>query len=330
MFKRLGKTNIAVSPLGLGCWAIGGPFKFGGLEDGWGQVDDNESLRAIRRAMDVGINFFDTSDAYGAGRSEEVLGKAIRGRRQDAVVATKFGFPYHEGLKEVYDRYDMTPSYIREACEMSLRRLGTEYIDLYQIHPGLLSDEELRSAIDALDGLKQAGKIRAYGWSTGDPNRAERFAERSDGSSIQHTLNVFAEAKELVDVCERHGMSSIANTPLAMGLLSGKFSAATKLPPTDVRGSGHEWVTYFKEGKPDAALLSKLDAVREILGSDGRSLVQGALGWIWGRSGSVIPIPGFKTRMQVEDLAKAMIYGPLSPGRMDEIDRLLGSVETGA
>ncbi|MFD0587396.1 aldo/keto reductase [Paenibacillus sp. GCM10027627] len=323
VMKKLGKSDIEVSPLGLGCWAIGGLFTLDGIPDGWGEVNDEESIRAIHAAIDRGITFFDTADAYGTGHSEAILGKAVKNRRDQVVIATKFGYTNNELTKEVFGRHDVSPEYIRYACERSLRHLGTDYIDLYQIHAGGLSGEEMDSAIGTLNELQQEGLIRSYGWSTWDPERAESFAKRSKAVAIQHTLNVLRNEEQMVSVCERYGLSSINNSPLAMGLLSGKFNQNSKLPDSDVRGSSHEWVTYFKDGKPSPEYLEKLNAVKELLGSDGRTLVQGALAWIWGRSNAAIPIPGFKTTKQVEELADAISFGPLSKSQMDEIEKLL-------
>lgn len=323
MNKPLGKTNIEVSPLGLGCWAIGGQFTLDGIPDGWGEVNDRESIEAIRAAIGMGINFFDTADAYGVGHSEEVLGQAVKERRSEVVIATKFGYTNNESTKEVYGRHDVSPAYIRQACERSLRRLGTDYIDLYQIHVGGISQEEMNSAIETLNRLREEGMIRSYGWSTWDAARAEQFALQSEGAAIQHPLNVLRDDGEMISVCERYGLTSINNSPLAMGLLSGKFNPDSKLPDTDVRGSRHEWVTYFKEGKPVPQFLNKLEAAREILTSDNRTLVQGALAWLWGRSSAAIPIPGFKTRKQVEELAGAIALGPLSQEQMGEIEDIL-------
>lgn len=330
MKKRLGRTNIEVSPLGFGCWAIGGPFQLDGLPDGWGEVDDNESVRAIERALELGVNFFDTADVYGTGHSEEVLGRALRGRRHEAVIATKFGFTYDAESRNVYTRIDVSPNGIAAACEASLRRLGTDYIDLYQIHPGGIPEDCLDSVIYSLEQLKQQGWIRAYGWSTEDAAAAEQFAERSTAAALQHPLNVLKGRSPMVEVCERHGLSSINNAPLAMGLLSGKFGRASQLSADDVRGSRHEWVLYFKDGRPKTEYLDMLDAVREVLTSGGRTLVQGALAWIWGRSGCTIPIPGLKTTAQVEEAAKAMEFGPLTPEQMAEIDGILQKMTAGA
>lgn len=323
MEKKSIGSSLRVSPLGFGGWAIGGPFWLDGLPDGWGDIHDAESIRAIETALERGINFIDTADAYGTGHSEEIIGQALRGRRQDAVVATKFGFTYDAASRKVFTKIDVSPGYIRSACQASLRRLATDYIDLYQIHPGEFSVEQLDAAIDALERLKQEGLIREYGWSTANTACAEQFARRSSGAAIQHPFNVLSNDSAMVELCERHGLSSINNSPLAMGLLSGKFTASSNLPAEDVRGSNHEWVLYFKDGKPKAEYLAKLDAVREILTSGGRSLVQGALAWIWGESACTIPIPGLKNVKQVEEAAEAISYGPLTPEQMNEIELIL-------
>ncbi|WP_308443018.1 aldo/keto reductase [Xylanibacillus composti] len=323
--KRLGNSEIEVSPLGFGCWAIGGPFWLDGMPDGWGEVDDRESERAIERALERGIQFFDTADVYGTGHSEEMIGKALRGRRHEAVIATKFGFTYDADTRNVYSRTDISASYIRSACEASLRRLGTEYIDLYQLHAGDIPFSQIDAVIDALERLKQQGWIRAYGWSTTNAAAAEMFAKRSSCVSIQHPFNVLIGNSDMIDLCERNQLTSINNAPLAMGLLSGKFHMASRLPIDDVRGSKHEWVLYFKDGRPKAEYVEALDAVREILTSGNRSLVQGALAWIWGKHDCTLPIPGMKSVKQVDEAAEAISAGPLTPEQIKEIDEILHS-----
>jgi aryl-alcohol dehydrogenase-like predicted oxidoreductase len=327
--RRLGHTDIEVSGVGFGCWPIGGPFFLDGYPDGWGDVDDNESIRAIERALANGVNFFDTADVYGTGHSEEILGRALKGRRHEAVIATKFGFTYDETSRNVYTKIDVSPNYINEACERSLRRLGTDYIDLYQIHPGVVPRERLDSMIYSLEQLRKKGWIRAYGWSTEDAEAAELFARRSFAAAFQHPLNVVSDSP-MVEVCERHGLASINNAPLAMGLLSGKFNRSSQLASDDVRGSGQSWVRWFKDGKPVPEYLDALDAIRDVLTSGGRTLVQGALAWIWGRSANTIPIPGIKTAAQAEEAAKAMAFGPLTPEQMAEIDGILRNLEVQA
>jgi aryl-alcohol dehydrogenase-like predicted oxidoreductase len=142
--------------------------------------------------------------------------------------------------------------------------------------------------------------------------------------AIQHVLNVLEDSPELIALCENHELASVNRAPLAMGLLSGKFDADTRLPRSDVRGSGATWLTAFDaDGRPRSEFLDALDAIRDLLTSGGRTLVQGALAWIWARSGRTIPIPGFKTLAQVEDSAGALAHGPLGQDAMLEIDGLL-------
>jgi aryl-alcohol dehydrogenase-like predicted oxidoreductase len=328
MERTLGGSGIPVSALGLGCWAVGGPFWLGdGKADGWGEVDDEESVRAIRRALDLGVRFFDTADVYGAGHSEIVLGRALAGHRSEVVISTKFGHTFDPATK-VADGTNASPAYVRAACEASLRRLGCDYIDLYHLHIWSLPRQQAEETAGALEDLRRAGLIGAYGWSTDDLDCARLFAAQPGCTAIQHNLNVFDDAPELILLCEQNDLASINRTPLAMGLLTGKFDASARLPRDDVRGSGHDWVPYFDDGRPRTELLERLAAVREILTSGGRTLAQGALAWIWARSDVTIPIPGFKTVAQVEQNAGAMDRGPLTLGQMHEIETLLGRAQS--
>jgi aryl-alcohol dehydrogenase-like predicted oxidoreductase len=306
----------------MGCWAIGGPFLMDGLPDGWGEVDDAESLRAIQCGIELGVTFFDTADVYGTGHSEHILGQAIKGQRDKVIIATKFGYTYDEAQRAITGT-NVAPEYIRKACEASLRRLQTDHIDLYQLHVGDVPLEQTGDIWTMLDQLKKEGLIRAYGWSTGDSESARLFAIQSNGATLQHAANILLDASEIFAICEEHNLASINNSPLAMGLLSGKFDASTQLPTSDVRGSGHTWVNYFTDGQPRQEFLEKLTAVQEVLRSGGRTLVQGALAWLWARSEQTIPIPGFKSVQQVEENARALQFGPLRADQVQEIETLL-------
>ena len=326
MERRLGRSGIAVSGLGLGCWAIGGPFWSGSTALGWGEVDDEESKRAIRAALEQGVRFFDTADVYGAGRSERVLGEALGSDRNDVVVATKFGNVFDEESKQVTGS-DASPEYVKRACEASLKRLNTDFIDLYQLHIGDLSFDEARAVRDALEELVAEGKIRSYGWSTNDADRARFFADGRSCTACQHEMNVLNDAPDVVGVCDALDLASINRGPLAMGLLSGKYGPDTKPADDDVRGKNSpEWMQYFENGKPSRAWLDRLQAVREVLTFDGRSLAQGALGWLWARSEQCVPIPGFRTVDQVEENAGAMRFGALTQAQRRQIAQILQSV----
>jgi aryl-alcohol dehydrogenase-like predicted oxidoreductase len=322
--RRLGRSGIQVSAMGLGCWAIGGPFWAGDDAVGWGEVDDNESIRAIHRALDLGVSFFDTADVYGTGHSERVLGRALTDHRDQVVIATKFGNTFDETTRQITGS-DASPEYIRQACEASLQRLNTDYIDLYQFHLNDYDPNQAGAVRDVLEELVTEGKICQYGWSTDFPERARVFAKGPNCTTAQHQMNVLDDAKPMIALCEQLDLASINRGPLAMGLLTGKYRADSKLASDDVRGDkSPAWMKYFKDGRPNPEWLKKLDEIREILTSGGRTLAQGALAWIWARSERTIPIPGFRTVAQVEENTAAMQFGPLSAEQMREIDTLLG------
>ncbi len=321
--RKLGRSNIEISALGMGCWAIGGPFWSGETALGWGEVDDDESIRAVHRAMELGITFFDTADVYGAGHSERVLARALAGQRARVVIATKFNSVFDESTRQVTGA-DSSPEGIRKACEDSLRRLETDYIDLYQFHDNGFPSEKALPIRDTLEELVKEGKIRAYGWSTDFPKSAEFFAQGEKCTSIQLQLNVFESNPEVLEICEKYDLAAINRGPLAMGLLTNKYTAETKPSADDVRGvKSPEWMKYFKNGRPNPEFLKQREAVHDILTSDGRTVAQGALAWLWARSPKTIPIPGFRTVAQVEENCRAMDLGPLNAAQMREIDAIL-------
>ncbi|WP_118185841.1 aldo/keto reductase [Paraburkholderia phosphatilytica] len=313
-------TGASVPALGLGCWAIGGPFFAGDQPLGWGEIDDNVSIRAIHAAYDAGIRLFDTSDAYGTGHSETILGRALRGR-PDAVIATKFGNTY-DSASRMLTGVNLSREYIRWAVEASLARMGCEQIGLYQLHvddPGDMAE----SVADTLEDLCAEGKIGAFGWSTDQRTQAARWVGRSEYVAVQYALNLFQPAVEMTDLCKAEGLLSLNRSPLAMGLLTAKFDGSIEVRGADVRAAPPAWLPYFANGRPRADFADRLDAVRDLLTIDGRSLAQGALGWIWARSDTTIPIPGFRTPKQVTENLGALSYGPLPPTVMAEIDALL-------
>jgi aryl-alcohol dehydrogenase-like predicted oxidoreductase len=327
MKRQLGRSGIEVSAVGLGCWAIGGPFWAGETPVGWGEVDDEESIRAIHRALEMGVNFLDTADVYGAGHSERVIARALAGRRHVAVIATKFTSIFDEETKQITGG-SATPEHIHSACEASLRRLNTDYIDLYQFHWNDFGPEGAEQVRDTLEGLVAAGKIRAYGWSTDFPERARIFAKGQHCTAIQLELNVIDDNPEMIALCEQFNLAAINRGPLAMGLLTGKYTANTSVAIDDVRGDkSPEWMKYFKNGTANPEWLSKLDAVREILTSEGRTLAQGALAWLWARSDKTLPIPGFRTVAQVEENCGAMAFGALTGEQMNQIAAFLVTAE---
>jgi aryl-alcohol dehydrogenase-like predicted oxidoreductase len=314
--RSLGSGGTSVSALGMGCWAIGGPHSRQGSPVGWGAVNDDESKRALRKAYDLGVTFFDTADVYGCGHSERLIADALGDVRDEIVIATKAGYTYEEETR-LAPGENGDPDYIRWACEQSLRRLGTDHVDLLQFH---LGGYDLAKATDVravMEDLVAEGKTRAIGWSTDDPERAAFFAESKHCKAIQQSYNIFSGNADTLALCEERGLASIVRGPLGMGLLTGKFSSDSTLPADDVR---HGW--DFRSGS-QAESLRRLEAIRDVLSSDGRTLAQGALGWLWARSEAFIPIPGFKSVAQVEENAGAIDKGPLSADQMQQIAGIL-------
>lgn len=315
LFRTLGKSGIEVSALGMGCWAIGGAWTWAqpGRDPypaGWGKTNDDESIRAIHAALDARVNFFDTAANYGAGHSERVLGKALRGRRGSVVIATKFGHIINETDKTVYGDDGQILANVRLDVENSLRRLHTDYIDIYQLHAGDLDPELALELRGILEELVEQGKIRWYGWSTDLVDRARIFAERKKCASIQFRLNAIFDNPEMRQLCADFDLAGINKDPLNKGILTGKFSTKSTFPPDDIRSQAN-----FEEDRM-ARRLKLVQDLSEILTSGGRSMAQGALAYIWGLDKRMIPIPGFKTVEQVIDNAGALSFGALS---QDEI-----------
>lgn len=327
-FKRkLGRSGIEVSAMGMGCWAIGGPITLQGMPLGWGKVNDEESLLALEKGIDMGINFLDTADVYGAGHSEKLISQAIKGRRAKVVLATKFGFTFNQKTRETGFEHHITPEFTRKALESSLARLKTDYIDLYQLHIKDLNMESAALVRDTLEDLVQEGKIRSYGWSTDDEERAAFFADGDNCAAIQQELNIFIGNRKILKLCKDRNLASINRGPLAMGLLTGKFTDESTFSEEDCRSIVHmfgdDYYMFFDDGKPKADLLHRLQAISEILRIGGRTLTQGALAWIWAKSKQTIPIPGFKTVKQVQENVGAMEFGPLTEDQMNEIKSIL-------
>jgi aryl-alcohol dehydrogenase-like predicted oxidoreductase len=327
MFKRrLGRSNLEVSAMGLGCWAIGGPWDWleanGSREPvGWGQVDGAESIRAIHYALDAGVNFFDTAANYGSGHSERILAQAIAGRRDKVILATKFGYVVDEEKRTVTEPEEVLPR-IRQECEDSLRRLQTDYIDLYQFHQGAYPPEKAAEVRDVLESLVEEGKIRWYGWSTDHPQAAMVFAQGAHCTAIQHWLNMAAntpEVLEILAVCDTYDQASINRSPLSSGRLTGKFTVDSTIPADDWRRS---WGDFRAEKA--ARHLQRIEAVRKMFADSGdpRTQAQIALAWIWTRGERTIPIPGFKTVAQVKENIQAMEFGLLSKEQMQMIDEI--------
>jgi aryl-alcohol dehydrogenase-like predicted oxidoreductase len=289
-----------------------------------GDVDDNQSIRAIHYALDHGINFFDTAPAYGAGHSERILGRAFAGRRDKVVIATKFGKFVDEEDRR-FGRYANDAEVIRnirKECEDSLRRLQTDYIDVYQFHLPEFPPEPATEIVSILESLVSEGKIRFYGWSTNSSECARIFVEGAYCTAIQHDLNAIEDDPEQLAICDAFDQASIARGILGMGFLTGKYTVDNYRSLLSAEDYRLREPAYF------VALLDKLDGIRDVLTSDGRTLAQGAVAWIWARSDRNIALTGFRTLAQVADNIKSFDFGPLTTEHMRQIDSLLERVPT--
>ncbi|HEX6269073.1 MAG TPA: aldo/keto reductase [Anaerolineales bacterium] len=327
MLKRtLGKSKLEVSALGMGCWAIGGPWTWAqpGKEPypaGWGNTDDDESVRAIHAALDMGVNFFDTAANYGAGHSEVVLGRGLKGKRDQVVIATKFGHIVNEKGKTVYGDPDQIINNVRIDVENSLRRLQTDFIDIYQLHEGGYDPNLALELQSTLEELVSAGKIRWYGWSTDIVESARAFADGAHCTSIQFRLNAIYDNPEMRQLCADFDLGGINKDPLNKGILTGKFSSTSTFPENDIRSRAN-----FSD--PEIVKRLKLvDELRDILTSDGRTMAQGALAYIWALDERMVPIPGFKSMGQVRENASALQFGPLTVSQVKEVQSIVGRYE---
>ncbi len=313
--RRLGRSGEIVSPLGLGTARIAG---LGWREDFAPQVPTGvkqDAVRQIQAAVDLGVTLFDTADNYGQGLSECILGEALRGRREGIVVATKFG---EDPMPDQADPWSLDAGPVERACEASLRRLGVECIDLYLLHRRDYPLERAPALIEVLEDLVRAGKIRYYGWSTDDIERARLIARGEHCIAIEHRLNVFNDHAAMLDLCQEQDLASLNRIPLLMGVLTGRWSPETKLGEGDPRA---QW--FMQEGF--RKLLASAQLIATYLTSDGRSYVQGALGWIWARSPLTIPLPGFRNMEQMRELVQAPQFGPLPLDVMQAIEERVKS-----
>ena len=232
--RQFGNTDLLVSEVGFGAWAIGGGAMVGDTAIGWGEADDQTSKKAIFKALDTGINFFDTADIYGLGHSEELLGK-ILGNRQDVIIASKAGNVARNGE---FGK-DYSKDHILTACEASLKRLQRETIDYYQLHTANLTNLQDGACIEAMQQLQQQGKIRYWGLSlnTYEPfPEAEYLMEKNLGHGFQLVLNMINQkALGLLKRASEENFGIIARMPLQFGLLTGKFDKGAEFPENDHR-----------------------------------------------------------------------------------------------
>lgn len=234
-FRKFGNTDLIVSEIGFGAWGIGGPSMAGKIPIGWGITNDDESIKALKKAYDQGINFYDTADFYGLGHSEELIAKVIS-PKNDAIIATKVG---HRLSNDNSIVLDYSKKYILKACHESLRRLKRNHIDYYQLHSARVQHLENGECIEAMKLLKEQGKIRYWGISLNTFNpfpEADFFIRNKIGDGFQLVLNIINQrAMPILKTANKNGYGIIARMPLQFGLLTGKFSTSVRFPADDHR-----------------------------------------------------------------------------------------------
>ena len=283
--RSLGADGPAVSALGLGCM---------GMSDFYGPADDARSTAVIRRALDLGLTFFDTADAYGVGRNEELLGRALAGRRERAVVATKFGNV--RAPDGAFLGIDGRPDYVRAACDASLRHLGIDTIDLYYQHR-VDPKTPIEETVGAMAGLVRAGKVRFLGLSEAAPETIRRAHAVHPIAALQTEYSLWSREPEteLLDLCAELGITFVAYSPLGRGFLTGAIRRPDDLDPKD-------WRLQNPRFAPDhlAANLSLADSLGSLAREKGCTPAQLALAWLLAHDG-VVPIPGTRSVARLEE-----------------------------
>ena len=315
-FRTFGKTGWRVSQVGVGCWQFGGAITLDGKPDGWTGVNDAESMATVQRAVELGVNFFDTSDMYGWGHSEEIVGQALKPYRDRVFIATKVGYWHDDQGRRTFNE---SRDYILQACEASLRRLQTDYIDLYQCH--LWRTERWTEFLDAFETLQQQGKIRAFGVSTNDFDMVQRFNERNNLSSVQSNYNLLDRKPEqgTLPYCQAHGIAFIARGPLAMGKLSGKYTKDTRFDPGDIRS---KWLED-DDRKNFERDIEAVERLKSVAAKTEMTLPQLAIKFVLTHEAVSICIPGAKNRSQLEANVAAGNLPPLTREKMAAVEEAL-------
>jgi len=315
-YRTLGKSDLKVSVIGQGTWAIGGPWAHG-----WGQVDDQESIRAIQSALDAGINLIDTANVYGLGHAEEIIAKAIKGRRDKAILATKVGAKVDP---QGNISWDSTFKHITEEVENSLRRLDTDHLDIYQIHwPD--ADTPLADTMGAFNHLIQQGKIRYAAVCNFTKAQLEEAIKYAPLISNQIRYNMLERDNEadVLPFCIKNGLGTMAYGPLAHGLLAGEFKRGDVLKAED-------WRSRYTLYEPAIfeKIMAILDRLRPIAESYKRTLAHLSINWVLNRPGITCCLVGMLHPWQVAENVKAMDWN-LAAKDLQEVDRIIADADLG-
>ena len=306
--RELGKSGIEVTKIGVGLWAIGG--------DEWGDVQDKESLAMIAAALDMGINFFDTADIYGDGHSETLLGKAMKGKRDQFVVATKIGWRGFDRERNVsaYDTVDKVVA----GVESNLKRLQTDYVDVIQSHIDF-RDPNMETIVEGFQKLQKQGKVRAYGVSTSDYDYLQAFNRDHQAATLQIDYSILNRTpeKDIFPYTIENDLGVLVRGPLAMGILTGKFTPDTRFEEGDFR---QRWVEDDEEYQVFLNDLKKVEQLKAL--TDNRSLAQVAIQFVVQHPAVTAAIPGAKRISQLKENLQAAILPPLTPEALALIDSI--------
>ncbi len=289
--RRLGRNGPVVSAIGLGCM---------GMSEFYGPRDEAESVATIHRALDAGLNFLDTADVYGPFTNEELVGRAIRGRRREVFLATKFGIL--RSADPAYRGICGRPDYVRSACEASLKRLGVEVIDLYYQHR-VDPEVAIEETVGAMASLVQEGKVRFLGLSEAGPNTLRRAAAVHPITALQSEYSLWTREHEdgSLPVCRELGIGFVAYSPLGRGFLTGTIEKPEDLAADDFRRANPR----FEEGNLRKNLVLA-GLIKQMAAQKGCTAAQLALAWVLDRGEDVIPIPGTKRRRWLEENIAAL------------------------
>ncbi|MEO8673082.1 MAG: aldo/keto reductase [Tahibacter sp.] len=306
-FRTLGTNGPRVSALGLGCM---------GMSAYYGARDEGEALATIRHALDRGINLLDTADIYGPRANEELVGRAIRGRRDEAFIATKFGFvldPAERATRQINAR----PDYAHSACDASLRRLGVEIIDLYYLHR-VDTDVPIEETVGAMAELVRAGKVRHLGLSECSVQTLERACAVHPITALQSEYSLWTRdpEAEVLAACARLDVGFVPFSPLGRGFLSGSLRHYDDFAPDDARRDNPRF-----QNENFAKNLALVDAVAELARSRGCSASQLALAWVLAQGARIVPIPGTKRRSYLDENIGALSV-KLDAGELAHIDQV--------